>query len=53
MYKWAFSRDNKYLTNETYLIKLLELLPAENDCRIFLQAQLQLAVLLSSPNRPL
>lgn len=27
MYKWAFSRDSKYVANQHYLNQLLELLP--------------------------
>jgi hypothetical protein len=36
MYKWAFSRDSRYVANEAFLVRLLELLPEDSDCRVFM-----------------
>lgn len=53
MYKWKFSRNSRFVDNAPYLKKLMELLPTENTCRLFLEAKLNMGLLLSSPEDPM
>ena len=48
MYKWAFSQSAKYVDNADYLRKILELLPADNECRVYLDTDLEIGLILSS-----
>lgn len=53
MYKWSFTISSKYTQNKNYLRKLFDLLPADNEVRLYLETNLEIGLLLSSEEEPL
>lgn len=49
MYKMKLTENPKYIDNEYYLNELLQILPADNECRIYISCELEYAKLLSAP----
>ena len=52
MYKMKLSQNPNYIENEYYLTNLLQILPEENECRIYIYCELEYAKMLSAPKNP-
>lgn len=52
MYKMKLSQNPKYIENEFYLTNLLQILPEDNECRIYIYCELEYAKMLSAPKNP-
>lgn len=48
MYKWKLNTDPSYVNSSIYLNKLIEILPAANNCRMFIEAQVEIGIMLST-----
>ena len=52
MYKMKLSQNPNYIENEYYLNNLLEVLPENNECRMYIYCELEYAKMLSAPKNP-
>ena len=52
MFRWKFSESAKFTDKAEYLRRLLDLLPAGNQCRGYLLTQVELGLALSSERSP-
>ena len=53
MYKWKFNQESTFVKNKDYLEALLSLLPEESECRRYIEAEIEFALMLSTPNNPI
>lgn len=53
MYKWKFNQEPAFVKNKDYLEALMELLPPESECRRYIEAEIEFALLLSTPSYPI
>lgn len=53
MYKWRLVKEPSYLASQDYLRELVAILPADNRARVYIESELELAVGLSTPDKPL
>ena len=47
MYQWKFDKDPVYVNNQNYMMKIIALLPEDNELRIFLELEIEFAIMLS------